>query len=136
MSYYVLNNKYTIPGFLFKAVASWVIVVGGLTVILLSDWGLAATTHFQLIKSFPGPLTSLLDWCGAYGGIGAICLYMTMWIYWIAVERSPIIARIAWFLVLLFGLMFGALIYALVVWRKSVTKIDGPQPIRNASVTG
>ena len=129
VSYYVLNNKYTIPGFLFKAVASWVIVVAGVTIILLSDWGIAATTHFQLLKSLPGPLMPLLDLCGAYSGIGEICLYVTMWVYWIGVERSRIIARISWFLVLLFGLHFGALIYAIVVWRRNVAKVKGLQPI-------
>jgi hypothetical protein len=136
VSYYVLKNKYTLPGFLFKAVASWVIVLAGVTIILLVDWGISGTTHFQLLKSLPGPLMTLLDLCGAYAGIGAICLYVTMWVYWIAVERSPILTRITWLLALVFGLPFGALIYALVVWRRGVTKVNGPQPLHNVSVRG
>ena len=134
MSYYVLKNKHTLPGFLFKAVASWVIVLAGVTIILLADWGISVTTHFQLLKSLPGPLVALLDLFGAYAGIGAICLYVTMWVYWIAVERSPILTRIAWLLALVFGLPFGALIYAVVVWKKGVTKINGPQPLHSVSV--
>ncbi len=136
MSYYVLKNKYTLPDFLFKAVASWVIVLAGVTIILLVDWGISWTTHFQLLKSLPGPLMALLDFCGAYAGIGAICLYVTMWVYWIAVERSSILTRIGWLLALVVGLPFGALIYALAVWRKGVTKVNGPQPLHNVSVRG
>lgn len=134
MSYYVLKDKHTLPGFLFLAIASWVIVLAGVSIVLLVHWGISATMHFQLLKSLPGPLMVLLDLCGAYAGIGAICLYMTMWVYWIAVERSSIFVRIGWLLALLVGLPFGALIYALVVWRKGVTKLDGPQPIPGASV--
>ena len=136
MSYYVLNDKHTLPGFLFLAIASWVIVLTGVSAVLLVDWGLSATMHFQLLKSLPGPLMVLLDLCGAYAGIGAICLYVTMWVYWIAAERSPFLIRIAWLSALLLGLPFGALAYALVVWRKGVKKVNGPQPIRGASVTG
>lgn len=136
MSYYILKDKHTLPGFLFRAVASWVIVLAGVSIVLLVDWGISATMHFQLLKSLPGPLIAILDLCGAYAGIGAICLYMTMWVYWIAVERSSIVTRIAWLLALLFGLPFGALIYAIVVWRRGITKVNGPQPINGASVTG
>lgn len=135
MSYYIIRDKHTIPGFLFMAVASWVIVLTGVTIVLLVDWSFAATLHFQFLRSLPGPLMAFLDLCGAYAGIGAICLYMTMWVYWIGVERSPILTRIAWLLALLVGLPFGALIYAIVVWRGGVRRVDGPQQIDRASVT-
>ena len=134
MSYYILKNKHAIPGFLFKAVASWVIVVAGVSIVLLMNWGLSATMHFELLKSLPSPLMTFLDICGAYAGFGGICLYMTMWVYWIAVERSPIMTRIAWLLALLFLLPYGALIYAIVVWRSGVTRVVGPQPIDGASI--
>ena len=134
MSHYILKEKYSLPGFVFLAITSWVGAFGGVTIILLVDWGVSAVTKFQLIKSMPGPLTSFLDLCGAYAALGAFCLYMTMWVYWIAVERSSFFARIAWLLALLFGLPWGALIYALVVWRKDLRKVDGSQPIRHASV--
>jgi hypothetical protein len=134
VSYYILKNKHTIPGFLFKAVASWVIVVAGVSIVLLMDWAISAMTHFELVKSLPSPLMTFLDICGAYAGFGGICLYMTMWVYWIAVERSSIMTRIAWLLALLFLLPYGALIYAIVVWRSAVTKVSGPQPIDGASI--
>jgi len=79
---------------------------------------------------------AVLDICGAYAGIGAVCLYMTMWIYWIAVERSSALARIGWFLALLFGLHYGALIYAIIIWRKGLTQVEGPQPLHDASAGG
>jgi hypothetical protein len=136
VSYYVLRNKYTLPGFLFRAVASWVIALAGMTIVLLLCWGISAITNLKLLDLLPGPLVVFLDICGAYAGIGAICLYVTMWIYWIAVERSSVLARIGWFFALLFGLHYGALIYAFIVWRKGVTKVDGPQPLADASVRG
>jgi hypothetical protein len=136
VSYYVLKNKYTLPGFLFKAVASWVIVLTGITIVLLLYWGISATTNLKVLELLPGPLMVFLDICGAYAGIGGICLYVTMWVYWMAVERSSVLARIGWFFALLFGLHYGALIYALVVWRKGVTKVNGPQPLHDVSVRG
>lgn len=134
MSYYLLKNKHSIPQFVFLAVASWVITLGGVTIILLVDWGLSASIHFELLNVLPRLLRTLLNICGAYAAIGAFCLYFTMWVYWIAVERCSVIARIAWFLTLIFTLHIGALIYALVVWRTSITKVNGPQPVPGASV--
>ena len=134
MSYYVLKNKYTLPSFLFKAVASWVIALAGMTIVLLFYWSISTIVSFKVLDLLPGPITVLLDICGAYAGIGAICLYVTMWVYWIAVERSSVLSRIGWLLALLFGLHYGALIYAIVVWRKGVIKVEGPQPFHNVSV--
>jgi hypothetical protein len=129
LSYYVLRNKHTIPEFLFVAVASWVVVLGGVTVILLVDWGLSSTMHFELLAVLPRFLRSFLNFCGAYAALGGICLWVTIWVYWIAVERGSVWARIGWFFTLLFTLHMGALIYAIVVWRTSITKFTGPQPL-------
>jgi hypothetical protein len=134
MSYYVVRNKYTLPGFLFVAIASWVVVGAGLTILLLVNWGISSATHFDVIGSLHGPLRLLLNVSGAYGGLGGICLYVTMWVYWISVDRSSIWTRIGWLLALLLLLPYGALIYAVVVWARDVTKVDGPQPVYRASV--
>jgi hypothetical protein len=136
MSYYIIKNKYTIPGFLFSAIASWVIAVTGVTIFLIIVWIVDTTAHFDLLKASPWPLKSLLDLCGAYAGLGGICLYVTMWVYWIAVERCSILARIGWLIALLFGLHYGALIYALKVWTKDVSKVRGQQPLHGISVGG
>ncbi|HEU5458155.1 MAG TPA: hypothetical protein VFU68_06015 [Terracidiphilus sp.] len=130
VSYYVLKDRYAIPAFLFNAVGSWVIVFAGLSIVLLANWGISATTHFELLKSLPSPLMTFLDICGVYAAFGAFCLYMAMWVYWIAVERSPVLARVAWLLALIFLLPYGALIYAIAVWKKDVTKFNGPQPVK------
>jgi hypothetical protein len=136
MSYYVLKNKHAIPGFLFWAVASWAIVLAFVTVALLFVWGLEETMHIRLLTLLPGPLTVFLDICGAYAAIGGLCLYLTMWVYWIAVERSSFLARAGWLLALLLGLHIGALVYAFAVWRKDIVKVSGPQPIRGISTVG
>jgi len=136
LSYYVLKNKYSLPRFLVRAVASWVIAVAGMTILLLLYWGISAATNVNVLDVLPRPLMAVLDICGAYAGIGAVCLYMTMWIYWIAVERSSALARIGWFLALLFGLHYGALIYAIIIWRKGLTQVEGPQPLHDASAGG
>jgi hypothetical protein len=136
MSYYVLKNKHSIPHFMFLLAASWVIVLAGVSIVLLADWSISATMHFSAIESLHGPLRLLLNLCGAYAGIGAICLYVTMWVYWIAVERGSVLARIGWLLALLFTLHYGALIYALVVWRRDVVKVQGPQPLHDSLVGG
>jgi hypothetical protein len=130
----LLRERYSVPGFLFIGVASWVVAFGGVTLLLLLDWILAGATHFQLLRSLPGPLMVVLDICGAYAAIGGFCLYITMWIYWVAVERTPLLTRIGWFVVLLCGLPWGALIYALFVWRKDVRKIRGPQQFESDSL--
>lgn len=131
MSYYVIKKKHSIPGFLFWAVASWEIVLAGVTLVLVILWIVDATAHFDVLKGLPSPLTTFLGFCGAYAAFGGFCLYMTMWVYWIAVERSPIAVRIGWLLALLFGLHVGAMIYAFVVWKRDITKVTGPQPLRS-----
>jgi hypothetical protein len=129
MSYYILKDKHSIPRFVFLSVASWVITLAGVSIVLLVDWGISATVHYSVIESLHGPLRAFLNLCGAYAAIGGICLYVTMWVYWIAVERSSVLTRIVWLLALLIGLPYGAMIYAYVVWRKYVTKVNGSQPL-------
>jgi len=128
MSYYIIKSKHLIPGFLFLAVASWAVALVGMTIFGIVSWTIDATVHLSLLEMAPWPLKAVLGVCGAYGGGGALCLYVTMWVYWIAVERGTILARIGWLLALLLGLHYGALIYAFVVWRKDVKKVNGPQP--------
>jgi hypothetical protein len=132
MSYWVLKNKRVIPGFLFKAVASWAIAVTLMTIVGVVIWSISLT-HPSVLKSMPTPLSVLLGLCGAYAGIGAICLYVAMWTYWIAVERSSVAARIGWLLALLLGVHYGATIYAYYVWRTSITRVPGGQLVPSTS---
>jgi hypothetical protein len=128
MSYYVIKNKYSVPGFLLVAIASWIISMLVLTFASVVIWAFTdpkwhwGTTSSPLVL----PLLVVLF----YTALGAFSLYMLMWVYWAAVERSSVAARIGWFLVLLLGLHYGAIIYAFVVWKKDMERVDGPQPLR------
>lgn len=116
--HYRVNGKYFIPRLLYIAVRSWIVVVALVTAVLAVCWVFDARMHVDLLNLAPRSLTALLDVAGAYAGIGGICLWVTMWVYWIAVERGGVLARIGWFLLLLLGLCYGALIYAITVWAK------------------
>ena len=130
--YYVLNDKHTLPQFVFVAVASWVFALGAMTIVGLIIWLVDATSQVDVLKAMPRSLNLVLGLCGAYAALGAICLYVTMWIYWIAVQRSPLTARIGWFLALLLGLHYGALFYACHVWFSNLRAMEGAQPIANS----
>jgi hypothetical protein len=123
MSYYVIRDKYAVPGFLFSALGPWMIA---LTLILAAIPG---ASHSDLLAGLPWPISALLFACYGYAMIGSFCIYMAMWIYWAAVERSSIVVRIGWFLALTCGLILGSFIYALVVWKKNTRKVNGPQPV-------
>jgi hypothetical protein len=103
-----------------------------MTLVGLVLWLLYATLHLDVIRELPRPLSIFLGLCGAYAGLGAICLYVTMWVYWIAVQRSPLSARIGWLLALLFGVHYGALLYACHVWSSNLVAVDVPSPISNS----
>ena len=108
MRHYMLKNKQTIPSFIVVAAASWAIALTAVTVVGIVLWIVSSWIHFDLLAALPKPLLLLLGICGAYAGLGSICLWVTMGVYWIAVERSSFAMRIGWFLVLLFGLHYGA----------------------------
>ena len=129
MSYYVIKGKHTIPSFLYLAVASWVVVFGGVSVILLARWSMSNLTHADLFQMLPGPVMNGLDILGAYAALGAFALYLTMWVYWIAAERSSLLVRIGWFAVLLLLPLFGALIYACTVRIRDIKRYGGLQPL-------
>jgi len=127
-SYYVLSGKHAIPRFVLFAVGSWVIALGAVTAIGLMFWLASSLSDWDVLKALPRWLSILVGLSGAYAAIGAICLYVTMWVYWIAVEREPLAARIGWFFALLLGLHYGAMIYAMRVWRTRIRKVEGIQP--------
>jgi hypothetical protein len=127
--YYVLKDKHTLPRFVVVAVGSWVITLGAVTIVLLAVWAVSASSHLDVLNVLPRWLTLALDLCGAYAGLGSICLYVTMWVYWIAVQRTPLGARVGWFFALLLLLHYGAMVYALSVWRTGIRRVHGTQPL-------
>jgi hypothetical protein len=136
MRQYLLKNRQSIPRFVVVAVASWAIALAAVTVVGFTVWMLSSWAHVDALAALPKPLLVLVGICGAYAGLGSICLWITMWVYWVAVERSSTGVRIGWFLVLLFGLHYGALVYAYRVWRTGVTRMDAPVHLADSHVLG
>ena len=66
--------------------------------------------------------SSFLLVCAVATSVGAITLFVSMWIYWVKCDRSPKTYRLIWFFVLLFGLFSGApqVLYYLVVYLPGV----------------
>lgn len=136
MHQYMLKNKQTVPRFIVVAVASWAIALAAVTVVGFAVWVISSWMHADALAALPKPLLLLVGLCGAYAGLGSICLWVTMCVYWVAVERSSAGVRIGWFFALLFGLHYGALFYAYRVWRTGVTKIDTPVHLTDSRVLG
>ena len=132
----MLNNKQTVPRFIVVAVASWAIALAAVTVVGLAVWMISSWMHVDALAALPKPLLLLIGLCGAYAGLGSICLWVTMCVYWIVVERSSAGVRIGWFFALLFGLHYGALFYAYRVWRTGITKMDTPVHLTDSHVLG
>ena len=126
MSTYLLNNKYRLP-----KIVVWVVWV--LLIVVVS---FTALIFFMLVRdvvSIHARREHLSDLTATLFGLFAVCtvfaslaLYITMWVYWIVVERSTTVVRLGWFLALLFGLHYGAAVYAFKVWSKNLAKVPCP----------
>jgi hypothetical protein len=127
--YYLVKGKFAIPNVVFVAVASWAIALLTTTIIGCVVTVLWSRTGYDLLKAMPKPLSLLLGLWGAYAALGAICLYVTMWVYWFAVERSSFPIRAGWLIALLLGLPYGALLYAIYVWKTSLTRMTSADPL-------
>ena len=99
MSYYVIRDKYAVPGFLFSALASWMIALPVMAIVTLILSAIPGASHSDLLAGLPWPISALL-FAFVLGGFGA---YLRL---------NP-----------------GIILYALVVWKKDKRKVDGPQPL-------
>lgn len=113
---YLVNDQYRIPGILVWLIASWVISLVAITVAGVAVWMIWGEPKHNLLEALPGFITVLLGVWGVYTGLGAMVVWIAMWIYWSVMDRSSFSARAGWFLVLLLGTYYGALIYALYLW--------------------
>jgi hypothetical protein len=61
----------------------------------------------------------LLGIFGAGGVLGAFFIWAGMWQYWVRIDESSASIKRIWFIVLLFGIWYGGIIYYLVqyTWR-------------------
>lgn len=53
---------------------------------------------------------------GVLAGIGVALVWSGMWHYWVQLDSSSRAARRIWFLVLLFGVWYGAILYYVCVY--------------------
>jgi len=85
-------------------------------------WMVWGEPDHNLLDALPVSVSILFGIWGVYTGIGALLLSIAMWIYWARYERSSRGVRARWFLALLLGMYYGALIYEFYIWRKGVIK--------------
>jgi hypothetical protein len=94
---------------------SFAIALLGITAIGLILWALSGSDVSDILQNLPKPLSILFGLCGAYAAIGGLFLYVLMWIYLIAFDRTSPLARVGWVFALIFTLQYGALLYYFVV---------------------
>jgi hypothetical protein len=113
---YLVNGNHPVPralvwflssasistAFFMLVSATFVTITGGVEGSILDG--------LPLFVSIP-----IVIW-GVYTGIGISCLLWATWIYWARFEKGSAPVKAGWFLVLLFGMQFGALIYAIYLW--------------------
>jgi len=126
MGSYLLNNKYRLP-----KIVVWVVWV--LLIVVVSFTALIVFMFVRDVVSANARREHLSDFVATLFGLFAVCtifaslaLYITMCVYWIVVERSTTLVRLGWFLALLFGLHYGAVVYAFKVWSKNLVKVPSP----------
>jgi hypothetical protein len=54
------------------------------------------------------------------GVIGELTLWLGMWRYWVRLDNSDSRTKKIWFVVLLFGLWFGGIVYCLAVYQRQL----------------
>jgi fructose-specific phosphotransferase system IIC component len=112
---YRLDEKYLIPRSCSRVTLSFAIALLGITAIGLILWALSGSDVSDILQNLPKPLSILFGLCGAYAAIGGLFLYVLMWIYLIAFDRTSPLARVGWVFALIFTLQYGALLYYFVV---------------------
>ena len=130
---YLVSDKYMIPGYLLWLIASWAISLAAFTVMGIAVWMIVGEPDHNLLDAYSGYVSVLFGVWGVYTGIGAILLWIVMWIYWARVERPSSSSRTGWFLALLLGMYYGALIYAFYLWRAGRIRAVTSQPFVNGA---
>lgn len=115
---YAVRGRHAIPRLLV-----WIVVPAAISVVLITLLSLLGIAFFgpgdeSIFAQLPYPFSIPLAIWGIYTGIGAIGLWFAMWVYWAKLDRSPLLIRLGWFCIMVFGLYYGALIYAIHIWRK------------------
>jgi hypothetical protein len=109
------RRKVPNPPIFVRVTLSFAIALLGITAIGLILWALSGSDVSDILQNLPKPLSILFGLCGAYAAIGGLFLYVLMWIYLIAFDRTSPLARVGWVFALIFTLQYGALLYYFVV---------------------
>ncbi len=119
---YVINNRYPIPAVLLWLMASWAISLTVFTGLGIGIWIIWGEPDHNLLDAFPRFVSTIFGIWGLYTGIGAMLLWIAMWVYWAVAERTSSSVRTGWFFALLFGMYYGALVYAFLLWRRGAIR--------------
>ena len=107
----------------------WPVLPGLATFVLLIAYSLilsiilGPSSDFNILEFLPQPVAIGVVVWGVYAGFCAVVLWVAMWMYWAAIERSSYGIRVGWFLVLLFGMPLGSMAYAVYLWKKGKLKV-------------
>lgn len=100
--------------FLLRLTFSFAVALLAITAIGVLTWIASDRTAFDF-SQLPKALSLFLGLSGAYAAIGALFLYVFMWIYLIGFDRGSLWAKAGWAAILIFLVHYGALIYYFVV---------------------
>lgn len=117
---YMIDGKHTLLALFYWFLISSAVLLTFFTVAgLLLSWLSVFLSQPQMnaLDHVPLPLSYLIIALGVYTGVGAVVLWVAMWVYWMALERSRFSVRAAWFFELLLLMHYGALIYAIAVLK-------------------
>ena len=125
----MVNNNFRVPRIL-----TWLILPSAISLVVLTLYSLillavlGPSSDFNFLQWLPYPVAMVVIAWGAYTGMGVAALWVAMWAYWATMEKSPARVRVGWFLVLLLGMHYGALIYLLYIWKKGILTTNSIDP--------
>jgi len=116
-----LNGKYKLSNAAVQAMASLWFIVISVTMLIIAMFTYTLVTG-KRTDDLPYAALASLGLVAVVAVISSMALYIAMWSYWFIVERSSVGVRLLWLLALLFGIHYGAAIYAYKVWAKNLKK--------------
>ena len=119
---YLVNGKHRIARPFLWFLVSTAISLLVMTLLSIVAAMILGDSDVNLLGTLPRFAAILLVIWGVYTGIGVVVLWIAMWVYWVAEERSTFSVRAAWFFALLLGMYYGALAYAIYLWRQGHIK--------------
>ena len=111
---------------MIDALDSWIITPRAARLFLIS-----VLLVLALIPVFMGRVdtTKMSFWTrlpwgilGIFGPAALFFLYLGMWWYWVRIDNSAKIGKQVWFVVLLFGAVYGSVLYYFCVYWQQTTR--------------